>query len=169
MKRKFLLLVASLLAVGCGTKEPSNDDRKEFYSKDVPEYGISFDVAPYEVNDTKQVTESAYFKMHGRHYYESTLQAEFINFSNSGFEVTFVGTTLEGHFFSTRANETESRPYLAVCIDNDYDPDKAIPKDHTTIIAFSMPICINTYSISILPTTRISKSYELPHKARDFK
>ena len=126
MKKRLLILMVALLATSCGNNNDT-PDQKEFYSKDVPEYGISFDVAPYTVNDTKGVTDSGYFKMHGRHYYESTLQAEFINFSNSGFEVTFVGTTLEGHFFSTRASETESRPYLAVCIDNDYDPDKATP------------------------------------------
>ena len=121
MKKIGLLLAVSTLCLGgCVTNS-------EFYSKDDPEYGHYFDVATYEVKDTKQITDSQFFKFHGRYYYDSNLKAEFINFSNSGFEVTFVGTTLEGYFYSTRADEFESRPYLSVCIDNDYDPDHSFP------------------------------------------
>ena len=124
MKKISLLFITTIFALGgCGeSASPS-----EFYDKDIPEYGHYFNVAPYEIRDTKNISESSYFKFHGRHYYDASLKAEFMNFSNSGFEVTFVGTTLEGYFYTTRADNLANRPYLAVSIDNDYDPEHAIP------------------------------------------
>ena len=119
MKKQILLLSVGLICLsGCSSK---------FYLKDIPEYGIFFDVSPYEIHDTKNISEEGYFKMHGRYYFDEDKQVKFINFSNSGFEVTFTGTTLEGCFYTTRADDAQNRPYLAVCIDNDYDPDHATP------------------------------------------
>ena len=122
MKKKTLLFILPALfaTVSCNAGS-------KFYSKDIPEYGHFFDVEPYEVKDTKNIGESSYFKFHGRHYFDNSLQAEFLSFSNSGFEVTFVGTTLEGYFFTTKADDIEKRPYLSVTIDNDYNPDHSFP------------------------------------------
>lgn len=115
----FSLFAILFLLGGCS--------HSNFYDKVVPEFGIETNISPYEIKDTKNVTDENYFKMHGRYYFDESLNVNFFNFSNSGFEVTFKGTTLEGYFYTTKADDDKNRPYLGVSIDNDYDPDKAIP------------------------------------------
>jgi len=126
MKSKsFPLIVIPILLSSCGSK---------FYDKVDHDFGIEKNISPYTINDTKSVNESNIFKFHGRYYFDSTTQAMFFNFSNSGFEVTFTGTTLEGYFLTTQADNDVNRPYLAVCIDNNYDPNKATPIQLTSTI-----------------------------------
>ena len=121
-----LLLIFPLL-VSC------NSEEHEFYSKYDFDFGIVKNVTPYEIKDTVTIKDNVEaFKFHGRHYFNSTINAEFFGFSNSGFEVSFYGTSLEGCFYATKADDNDNRPYIAVSIDNDYDPDKAIPIQLTT-------------------------------------
>ena len=112
-------LFLSLLLSGCFSNN-------KFFDKYDFDFGAT-ETPNYEVKDTKTIQESTYFKWHGRHYYDEERNVTFFNFSASGFEVSFIGTSIEGCFYSTRADDNKNRPYLAVSIDNDYDPDKAIP------------------------------------------
>ena len=122
-KKPLLIFLLSALLPICACNPQDNT----FYNKDIPEYGIPTNVTSYQIKDTKLISDSAYFKMHGRYYHNSDMKSTFINFSNSGFEVTFIGTTLEGFFYTTKADDSINRPYLSVCIDNEYDPDKSTP------------------------------------------
>lgn len=106
--------------ISCGDSNP-------FYSKVDYEFGIETNISPFEVRDTKFINNEEYFKMHGRFYYDESRNVKFFNFSSSGFEVTFRGTTLEACLYTTNANNDTNRPYLAVCVDHDYDPEHATP------------------------------------------
>ncbi len=120
-KRIFPLFLTLFMATGCG----SSNGNKSFYDKVDREFGVVSNVAPYTVKDTKTINDTEYFKWHGRHYKDNGLNAEFFSWSNAGFEVTFVGTTLEAHLYTTNADRDKDRPYIAVSIDNDYDPSHA--------------------------------------------
>ena len=120
-KRIFPLFLTLFMATGCG----SSNGNKSFYDKADREFGVVSNVAPYTVKDTKTINDTEYFKWHGRHYKDNGLNAEFFSWSNAGFEVTFVGTTLEAHLYTTNADRDKDRPYIAVSIDNDYDPSHA--------------------------------------------
>lgn len=111
------------------------------------DFGIMKNVVPYEINDTKLVTDKDVFKFHGRHFYNSNLNAEFFSFSSSGFEVTFTGTSLEGCFLANNANSDKDRPYLAVAIDNDYEPNHATPIRLTSTVNSNAQGYIGNYTI----------------------
>ncbi len=102
----------------------------DYYDLNYDSLGILTDVPKYEVND-KKFLEDRYVKFHGRYYYDSEIDATWMSYSGSGFEVTFEGTTLEADFFTTNADVDKSRPFLAVAIDGDYDPT------HMTTIALT--------------------------------
>ena len=128
-KRIFPLFLTLFMATGCG----SSNGNKSFYDKVDREFGVVSNVAPYTVKDTKTINDTGYFKWHGRHYKDNGLNAEFFSWSNAGFEVTFVGTTLEAHLYTTNADRDKDRPYIAVSIDNDYDPSHATPIQLTSL------------------------------------
>ena len=128
-KRIFPLFLTLFMATGCG----SSNGNKSFYDKVDREFGVVSNVAPYTVKDTKTINDTEYFKWHGRHYKDNGLNAEFFSWSNAGFEVTFVGTTLEAHLYTTNADRDKDRPYIAVSIDNDYDPSHATPIQLTSL------------------------------------
>ena len=127
-KRIFPLFLTLFMATGCGST-----DQKQFYDKVDREFGVVTNVEPYEVHDTKSINETEYFKWHGRHYKDNSLDAEFFSWSNAGFEVTFTGTTLEAALYTTNADSDKNRPYIAVSIDNDYDPNHATPIQLTSL------------------------------------
>ena len=121
VKSLFPFALTLLLCTSCNQKNGG------FYDKVDREFGVTTNVTPYTVKDTKSISDTSYFAWHGRHYTNSKLNAEFFSWSNAGFEVTFTGTTLEACLYSTNADSDHDRPYLAVSIDNDYDPSKATP------------------------------------------
>ena len=123
MKQKNKLILFPILialATSCG-------QNSQFYDKVDLDFGAVTNVTPYTVRDTKTINDTSYYKMHGRYYTDTNLGVNFFNFSSAGFEVTFVGTTLEACLYTTNADSNSSRPYIAVCIDNDYDPEHATP------------------------------------------
>ena len=83
------------------------------------------DVQPYTVKSSVSAFDENAIRYHGRYYRDEQNEAVWISFTNAGFEVTFKGTTLEGDFLTTRADDGKSKPYIAVAIDGDYDPDHA--------------------------------------------
>jgi len=132
MKRNLIFFLLSCFSLSCcsGTTDinssTSQDITPEFFDRVDHDFGILNDVPSYQISDTKTVKDNAdSFNFHGRHYYNSGVQAEFFNFSNSGFEVTFVGTTLEACFYATNADSDTYRPYIGVCVDGDYKPENA--------------------------------------------
>lgn len=120
MKKIFPIAILSTLILSACNHPVENS----FYNKYDFDFGIEKDITPYQINDTKSY-ESTYFKMHGRYYFDNNIQVCFFNYSSSGFEITFIGTSLEACLYTTRADNNDNRPYIAVCIDNDYDPEKA--------------------------------------------
>lgn len=119
MKRNKVIpfILTAIVLTSCGSK---------FYDKVDPDFGATDNHELYEISDTKAYSET-YFKMHGRYYLDSQRDVCFFDFSSSGFEVTFNGTALEACLYTTNANSDKNRPYLAVNVDNDYDPEHAIP------------------------------------------
>lgn len=117
MKKAMLLCLVlclpTVLLSSCG------DSR--FYETSNETFGIELNPPTYSINDTKNSLDEAYFAYHGRYYKDK--EALWMSFSNAGFEVTFYGKVLEGSFYATAADSDLNRPYLAVAIDNDLNPD----------------------------------------------
>jgi lysophospholipase L1-like esterase len=121
-KKKVLasvLLVAVSLLAGCA-EQPS-----PFYDKVIEDFGVFKNVAAYTVSSSVSALDEDAIRYHGRYYKDEENQAVWISFTNAGFEVTFKGTTLEGDFLATNAGDIKNKPYVAVAIDGDYDPDHA--------------------------------------------
>ena len=124
MKKLFVFLLALICLFNVAA---CSEEQDPFFDKVVEDFGVFKDVESYDITSTAQSFDEQKFKFHGRYYKDRNLNATWISFTNSGFEVTFFGTALEGDFFATRADDVKSRPYVAVAVDNDYDPDKALP------------------------------------------
>lgn len=105
----------------------------QFYDKVDQDFGAK-GVSSITVSDTISLSSDGIdkVKFHGRYYYDEKLNSTWFDFSNSGFEVTFTGTSLEGAFYATNAGDDTNRPYMAVFIDNNYDSSKEIPIKLTT-------------------------------------
>lgn len=98
-----------------------------FYDLVIEDFGAVTGVKEYVVKDSVDCFSAEKIAYHGRYYSDRQSGAVWISYTNAGFEVTFYGTTLEGDFLATRADDNKSKPYIAVCVDNDYDPDHATP------------------------------------------
>ena len=98
---------------------------QETYDKIVEDFGVTTGVAPYSVKDTVSAFDKTALKYHGRYYEDAALSCVWISMTNSGFEITFEGSVLEGDFLATHADDVINKPYVAAAIDNDYDPEHA--------------------------------------------
>jgi lysophospholipase L1-like esterase len=112
---------------GCAEQPTSSP----YYDKIVEGFGAVQNVAPYTVRSSVSAFDESAIRYHGRYYRDAENGAVWISFTNAGFEVTFKGTTLEGDFLATNANDVKNKPYVGVAVDGDYDPD------HATAIAFT--------------------------------
>jgi lysophospholipase L1-like esterase len=149
-KKKFLAgitLAAMLLLSGCAWGQQSSPYDSEgqqsssydseagqsslFYDKVIEDFGVLKNVEAYTVNDSVSAFNESAIRYHGRYYRDEGNQAVWISFTNAGFEVTFQGTTLEGDFLATNADDIKNKPYVAVTVDGDYDPD------HATAVGFT--------------------------------
>lgn len=155
-KNPIALIATSLLLVGCNSNKNTNHN---FFNVVDYDFGIVKNVTPYDIKDTKDVGFEGVFEFHGRHYKDENLNAEFFNFSNSGFEVTFTGTTLEGYFFASNASSDEYRPYLGVCVDGDLKPENATPIQLTSKVNSNADGSKGGYSIH----PHIVLAHDLPH------
>ena len=113
--------ILPLLLISCS-------DNSKFYFKVDEDFGVTTQ-STIQINDRKELSSvnSEYVKFHGRHYFDENLKSTWFDYSLSGFEVTFTGTTLVADFYATNANSDENRPYLGVSIDGDYDPNNILP------------------------------------------
>ena len=123
------LLTCAIVLTGCAETEAKTD----FYDKIVEDFGVIKDVESYTVNSTVSCFSEEKLKYHGRYYGDTANDAVWISYTDAGFEVTFKGTVLEGDFLATSADDRKSKPYIAVTVDNDYDPDHATPVAFTSI------------------------------------
>ena len=112
--------LGALLLVGCNAQDG-------FYDKVVEDFGVPTGVSAYTVKDSIAALDTTTLKYHGRYFEDTASSCVWISFTNSGFEITFEGTTLEGDFLATHADDVKNKPFVAVAIDNDYDPERAEP------------------------------------------
>lgn len=131
MKGKISVWIMALILIflfsGCSFFEIGNQSSVDgqFYDKVIEDFGVMKDVQPYTVKSSVAAFDESAIRYHGRYYLDDQNQAVWISFTNAGFEVTFKGTVLEGDFLTTYADDGKNKPYVAVAIDGDYDPDHA--------------------------------------------
>lgn len=100
-------------------------------------FGIDSNVPEYSVQDSISPFDEGMLCWHGRTYEEKEKGRVWFSFSNSGFEVTFEGTALDATFIANQTDSDENRPYIAVCVDHDYEPSHAKPIRLTSVGRYS--------------------------------
>ena len=119
------LALSLIILAGCAEED-------KYYDKVIEDFGVITGVESYVVNSSTSCFNDLNVRYHGRYYEDTAANAVWISFTDAGFEVTFKGTVLEGDFLATRADDVKSKPYVAVTVDGDYDPDHAVPVQFST-------------------------------------
>ncbi len=78
-----------------------------------------------DVSNTITPINEDNIKWLGRTYYNESEQVRYMNFTASGFEVTFYGTSLSMEYVATNVNDNHHRPYISVMLDGETDPNYA--------------------------------------------
>jgi|GEM_PF-1181730 len=118
----FLVIFCLLFSSACASGRGDG-----FYDKIIEDFGVKKDAVSFDVNDTASCFDGRFVHYHGRYFEDKDIGAVWISYTNAGFELTFSGTAISADFLATRADDVKSKPYIAVAVDNDYDPDHAEP------------------------------------------